>query len=247
MQVYKRIYDNLQKGNSVIQVTITAAYDKNLIGKKLLLDNKEIFDENLPPDILEKAFKLAKITKNDGKCRLVNDKKSDGEIQFFAEKILPAQEAIIFGAGHISQALAEILNKLNFNITIIDDNRNFANSKKFPLADNIICREFNESFKILGEITSNSYVFIMTRGHLYDFLCLKNIFNYDPSYIGMIGSKKRVEKVKEKLLEAGIPREKFSSLHAPIGLDMSAETPEEIAISIAAQVIAVKNQSNIKR
>lgn len=154
----------------------------------------------------------------------------------------------IFGAGHVSKYLATFANYVDFSVTVIDDSESFANRENFPDAENIIVSPFEESFKLL-DFTGDEYVVIVTRGHKSDTLCLREVLKRPFSYVGMIGSKKKVQTVFEYLKKEGFSDELLSKVRAPIGLDINSETPQEVAISIVAQLIKERGEilKNVRR
>lgn len=130
---------------------------------------------------------------------------------------------------------------MDFQVTVVDDRPFFANSMRFAEADEVICENFEKAFQRLS-IDSNTFVVIVTRGHRYDQLCLEEVLNtaVKPAYIGMIGSRRKVTTIMNNLQENGIPEEVLNPVYAPIGLDIGAQTPEEIALSILAEMVMIK-------
>jgi xanthine dehydrogenase accessory factor len=149
----------------------------------------------------------------------------------------------IFGGGHISLPLARIGKMVGFRVIVIDDRPEFANRERFPEADEIFAQDFSLVYPQL-QINKSSYIVIVTRGHLSDETVLEWAVGTEAAYIGMIGSEKKVNTIFSHLQSKGTPREVLEKVHAPIGLDIHAETPEEIAISILAEVIKVKRTSH---
>jgi xanthine dehydrogenase accessory factor len=169
--------------------------------------------------------------------------KKMGETIFVAEPFSAQERLILFGGGHVSLALAEFGAKIGFSVVVADDRPFFANRTRFPWAEQILCDDFSNAVKKV-RITSSDYVVILTRGHRYDGECLRNLYKEKESaYLGMIGSRRRVKSLKEQLEEEGIEREWLERLHSPVGLDIGAVTPEEIAISILAEIIENKRKT----
>lgn len=167
-----------------------------------------------------------------------------GTLEIFVEPILPQPILYIFGAGHVSTALARVAYQAGFSIGIIDDRESFANAERFPMASEVHT-SYAESFKKI-QPNSSSYLVIVTRGHKDDMRVLAWAVTTDARYIGMIGSKRKVLSVYQALRKEGFPSERFERMHAPVGLDIGALTPEEIAVSIVAELIAVRrNAGNI--
>lgn len=148
-------------------------------------------------------------------------------------------KAYIFGAGHVGQAIGKLLKFLDFQVTVIDDRPEFANAERFPDADRIITDDFNNSFDTLP-IDRYSYIIIVTRGHVNDQLVLSLSLKTPAGYIGMIGSRRKRKGVYEALVAQGFSQADFNRVYNPIGLPINADSPEEIAVSIAAEIIKVK-------
>ena len=161
-----------------------------------------------------------------------------GTLEIFVEPILPQPVLYIFGGGHVSIALANAASTAGFGVGIIDDRESFANSERFPMAQEIYT-SFEESFEKIKP-TASTYMVIVTRGHKDDMHVLRWAVSTSPRYIGMIGSKRKVISVYKALEKEGIPMETFAKVHAPVGLAIGALTPEEIAISITAELIAIR-------
>ena len=164
-----------------------------------------------------------------------------GTLEIFVEPILPQPVLYIFGGGHISMALAQSAHSVGFAIGIIDDRETFANSERFPMAHEIH-KTYEDAFEKLKPNVS-SYLVIVTRGHRDDMRVLGWAAKTDARYIGMIGSKRKVLSVYEALEREGIAIEQLARVHAPVGLEIGALTPEEIAVSITAELIAVRRNS----
>lgn len=148
----------------------------------------------------------------------------------------------IFGAGHVSQFIAKIAKMVGFYVAVIDDRSEFANNERFPDVDEIHVESFHDVFNNL-QFTGNEYIVIVTRGHQYDTDVLKNSLKKETRYVGMIGSKGKVKMVLEHMKEIGFDPEAVDNVHSPIGLSISAETPQEIAISIVAELIKIRREN----
>ena len=162
-----------------------------------------------------------------------------GQLEVFIEPLVPQPRAFIFGAGHISKSLAQVLGLSGFAVEVVDDRESFANSERFPSADAVHAGEYEEIFPRLS-INSSSYLVIVTRGHRDDMRVLRWAVSTPARYIAMVGSKRKVISTVKELEKEGLARELFEKIHAPMGLDIGAITPEEIAISVAAEIIAVR-------
>jgi len=164
-----------------------------------------------------------------------------GEMDIFIEPILPQLTLYIFGAGHISISISKIAKMVGFRVVVIDDRAEFANPERFPEADEIVAEDFSAAFSRL-KINNASYIAIVTRGHQFDEKVLEWAVKTEARYIGMIGSKKKNEVIFAHLQSKRISEDILEQVHTPIGLDIGAETPEEIAVSIMAELITIKRQ-----
>jgi xanthine dehydrogenase accessory factor len=164
-----------------------------------------------------------------------------GTLEIFVEPILPQPMLYIFGAGHVSTAVARVAHQAGFAIGVIDDRESFANPERFPMASEIHT-SFAQSYEKIHP-NSSTYLLIVTRGHKDDMRVLAWAVNTDARYIGMIGSKRKVLSVYKALEKEGFPPGKFERVHAPVGLDIGALTPDEIAVSIVAELIAVRRNA----
>lgn len=157
------------------------------------------------------------------------------------EPYFPEPRLVILGGGHISQPLATFSAQVGFAVTVVDDRPSFANQARFPEARQVRCKGFPGCLRGL-RLDLSTFLVIVTRGHRHDLDCLRAALPYPTAYLGMIGSKRRVSATKELLLAEGFSQQQLSRVHAPIGLSIGAVTPVEIAVSILAELIMVKNQ-----
>ena len=146
---------------------------------------------------------------------------------------------LIVGGGHIGQSLAAIASQVGFSVAVLDDRAAFANAERFPTADRVICGDFVEELRRFP-IDADTYIVLVSRGHKQDELSLREVAISEAAYVGMIGSRRRVGAVLTHLAREGLPQETLGRVHTPIGLDIGAETPEEIAVSILAEIISVR-------
>lgn len=161
-----------------------------------------------------------------------------GTLEIFVEPILPQPTLYIFGGGHVSMALARAAHTAGFAIGVVDDRESFANRERFPMAGDVYT-SFEEAFDKLKP-NASTYMVIVTRGHRDDMRVLAWAARTAARYVGMIGSKRKVLSVFKALEKEGYAPEEFARVHAPVGLEIGALTPEEIAISIAAELIAIR-------
>ncbi len=162
-----------------------------------------------------------------------------GQLNIFVEPVIPQLRAFIFGGGHVSKSISKVANLAGFATIIIDDREAFANRERFPEAEETYAEEYESVFPKLP-ITSTSYLIIVTRGHRDDMRVLRWAVSTPAKYIAMIGSKRKTISVVHELEKDGIPRAAFEKIFAPMGLEIGAESPEEIAISVVAEMIAVR-------
>ncbi len=158
------------------------------------------------------------------------------------EPVLPRERLLIFGGGHVGLALCEMAARCGFAVTVVDDRPAFAFRERFPWAEQVLCEDFVQAIARL-HVGRRDYAAILTRGHAHDGDCLCALLKGpEPAYLGMIGSRPRVKAMRELLAREGFPAGRLAALHSPIGLSIGAVTPEEIAVSILAELIMVKRQ-----
>ena len=161
-----------------------------------------------------------------------------GTVEIFIEPILPQPILYLFGGGHVSTAVAKAAQAVGFGVGVIDDREAFANSQRFPMAQEIYT-SYDDAFARL-QPNSSSYLVIVTRGHKEDMRVLAWAVRTSARYVGMIGSRRKVLSVYKALEKEGYTMEEFERVYAPMGLDIGALSPEEIAVSIVAELVAVR-------
>lgn len=233
---YNTLKEKLNEDKNTYVITIINSKEDTILLNKILKINEELVFENQSTkeeyeEIIKKidSFEIEKILK-------VNE-----NTEIFIENIVSRPQLIICGGGHIALSLCDIGKILDFNVTVIDNREEFANKERFPLADNIICNEFENALKNINY--NNSYFVIVTRGHKDDKKSLKSILKNNFKYVGMIGSRSKVASVIKQLMEEGFTNDDIEKVHTPIGLKIGAQTPAEISISIAGEIISVKNST----
>ena len=167
---------------------------------------------------------------------------ADGaELEVYVELRRPVLELVVVGAGHIAQPLARMGASLGYRVSVVDDRPDFATRERFPEAERLVRADFDDPFRDVP-MHERTHLVLVTRGHKYDYACLVRALRLDPppAYVGMIGSRRRVRATYVQLLEDGIPRSLLGRIHAPVGLDIGAETPEEIAVAVAAELVLVR-------
>jgi xanthine dehydrogenase accessory factor len=165
-----------------------------------------------------------------------------GTLEIFVEPVLPIPVVFLFGAGHVAHSIYKVARVAGFDVVVTDDRETYASRERFPDAREIHADDFERVTAQLAP-SENSFVVIVTRGHRDDMRVLAWAVNTNARYIGMIGSKRKTISIYRELEAQGIPAEKFERVHAPIGLDIGAITPEEIAVSVVAEMIAVRRDA----
>lgn len=168
-----------------------------------------------------------------------------GSMEVYVEPIFPDPTIFIFGAGHVSKAIADVAHMIGFRVSVIDDRLKYANSERFPHAYAFYTEDWEASMKKLP-VNQTSYIFIATRSHQYDLACLRFAVQSPAKYIGMLGSNKKNKGLLEILEKEGTDPARFERISVPVGIDIGSETPEEIAVSIAAELIAARKNQNIR-
>lgn len=253
-KLLKEYLSSVKNLSNPILVTVIEAPDERLIGKKLLIKNNDdvIGDlglEELNRLALESSQTVGRrcqplLIGLDSEFNSGKNPVTKSDYQILIELPTTVVGLLILGAGHIALPLATMAKILGYEVTVVDDRPSFANSVRFNTADRIICDDFDRAIDGI-KITPQTFVVIITRGHRYDKVCLRKVINQPASYIGMIGSRKRVKALISELEEEGVPQQLFKNLYSPIGLKIGAETPEEIAVSILGELIKVQKEADL--
>jgi len=251
---FEKVMKELKNSKRIITAVITDIegddLSQNLLGEMFLLDSEGILEfssdkmeEELEKYLVEEDIKnqlLALNESNQNESELKKIKLNEkNEVEFFLEPVMEKPHLTVFGAGHIAGPLVKICSLMDFSITVVDDREEFLNFENFPTADQLLALPYSDYFAN-AEIKENDYLVIVTRGHQYDYQVLKNVINSKAKYIGMIGSSRKIKTIYDQLRDDGISEEKLEQIYSPIGLDIGSETPAEIAVAIAAEIIAVR-------
>ena len=163
---------------------------------------------------------------------------SGSTIQGYVEVHYPQPDLVIVGAGHIAQPLCSMGALMGFRVIVVDDRPDFATRERFPEAERVVRVDFMDPFADIP-IHSTSHIVLVTRGHKYDFECLRHLLKseVEPPYVGMIGSRRLIRAAFSQLQGEGMPKDRLSRVRAPVGLDIGAETPVEIAVAVAAEIV----------
>jgi xanthine dehydrogenase accessory factor len=223
-KIFSSLYEILKSGGEAVLVTVCGP--------------RGVSRTLLAPGSSQYAVIAKKADNEEDEESLCAEKNGDGIT--ITERFLPHPRMLIFGGGHISLPLSRMASILEFDVAVFDDRPAFASGDRFPWADDVICDGFGRIAERV-EIRACDYVVIVTRGHKHDKECLRAVLDGTPPfYAGMIGSRRRVAIVRKQMEEEGYDTALIARLHSPIGLSIGAVTPEEIAVSILAEVIREK-------
>lgn len=234
--LYRKIKSELKKNGTVKTVTVISECSD--FGKKAVVSVNSTgtnFIMGDDPDCFKDI--MNEIDMKKGTCVTMA-----GGKEIFTEEISGKPKLIICGGGHIALPLSRLGKMLEFEVVVIDNRTEFTNRERFPYVDRVICGEFEEALDA-ENINSSTYIVIVTRGHKDDRRCLKKVIRSNSAYIGMIGSRSKVAFIFNDLKDEGYKEEELNRVHSPIGLKIGAQTPEEISISIFAEIIHVKNKN----
>ncbi len=254
-EIYERIIEMIGKGEpaALISVVETKGSAPGREGFKMVVDRQGGTLGTVGGGLIEaEAIKDALSAIEEGRSRMKNYRLDQetagslgmlcgGEVSLFIDVVVPPPSLVIVGAGHIAQPLAAMAKIVGFTVTVVDDRDDFCSRERFPGADELLVGEMEKVLEEL-EVHGGSYIVIVTRGHAFDQLALEKMLPREVPYLGMIGSRKKVQKIFQNVTQKGFSEEKLQRVKAPIGLDIGALTAEEIAVSILAQIISVKNK-----
>mgnify|MGYP001403210106 CR=1 FL=1 len=264
-KLYSQVKSSLE-GNLAVSVVTLMNSKNNGSNMKLLIDSSgkisgkieisndmvDLIKENVHKKMITHAFSTIFILAIDKKTLAINeyrkknlsdDLRDDKKIFFLVEILYPKLKLIIVGGGHVGLALAQLAEILGFEITIVDDRQEYANSERFPMAKEIYSNKISDS---LNQITIDhlSYVVLVSRGHKLDEEALELVVEQKASYIGMIGSKRRTKIVIDNLLNRGVSPKNLNKVFTPVGLNLGGQSPGEIALSILAEIIQLIHQGD---
>lgn len=237
LEIYSELQETIKSANRAWLITMIPSNEKEKNARKQCLLKEDgsligIFDYD------SKLFEELKSKSNKYDVFTILEKRN-----MLIEELGNDKTTYIFGAGHCGQKLIPILKSVGFKTIILDDRKEFANEKRCPLADEIIVVDSYESAIENLPINKNSFIIIVTRGHLHDKTVLRDALKTNAGYVGMIGSRKKRDKIYEDLMEEGFTEKDIKKVYSPIGLAIKAESPEEIAISIVAELIKVRAET----
>lgn len=240
MEAFEIVCQEVDAGRPVALVTVIGCQGEQRVGSKVVVGVAGVLWADLQePALLGAMRTLGEEVLASGEPMARNLELPPGRVRVYAEPYLPLPELVIVGAGHVGQALADMADPAGFAVTVIDDRPGYARADRFPRARRVIAGDFEETLHGLG-LGSRHYVVLVTRGHLHDLTALRAVLRYPVAYVGMIGSQRRVKTVFELLAGEGVDRTLLDRVYAPIGLDIGANTPAEIAVAILAEIIRVR-------
>jgi xanthine dehydrogenase accessory factor len=241
MDIIAQVNDLIEKGESFCLATIITSKKPNVaVGEKLIIYGDGSMEGNLANEQINLKIKdLALSTLNEKKRRTIEVEEG---VRAFFDILSSEARLVICGAGHIAVPLARFGRDVGFKVSVIDDRADFANPTRFPDCD-IIMEEFSIALRDFP-MNSSTYAVVITRGHEHDADCLEEILQKDTAYIGLIGSRRRVRFVLEMLAKKGFSKERLQKVFTPIGTPIGGESPAEIALSIAAELICVRRKGS---
>ena len=250
LDIYREVARIKQSGGSAVLATFVSIDHAPVKGEgaKILVrpSGEKIGRLSHGEELEQRILRESEVVLRENQPRIMTVDLEKKKVEILMEPVVSEPTVTIFGAGHISQQLSPIAKKVHFKVVIIDDREVFANRERFPEANEVIVSEFEKCFDRCV-IDESSYIVIVTRGHLYDGFVLEQAIKTQARYIGMIGSRSKIQILYRNLMKKGVPKAALDRVCAPIGLDINSETPEEIAVSIAAELIKVRGEKAPKR
>ncbi len=248
-----KIYQSLNQGKKVAMVVITDEIGSSPRKRGSIMAVWEdgstfgtVGGGNVEYTIIKKALECLRNNKDQGFHYKLKELSMEcgGEVSGYIKLFNPKPKLIIAGAGHVAEKLYQLANVLNFDIVIIDDREDYANHMKFPDAYEVIALNINEALSNYTT-TEEDFIVIVTRDHKSDKEALKAVINKKYAYIGMIGSVKKIRFIMNDLINEGISIDQLKDVYAPIGLDITNNLPEEIALGILSEILLIKNRGSL--
>lgn len=230
-ELYKIINENLQQKSNLLATVL----EGEAAGTRYFLADGELLGYTGTGEVNEELKTQITETPQSGIYEIEGQK-------FFIEHLKRQAHLVICGGGHVSQQVIELAGKVGFHVTVLEDRPYFADRAREAGADLVLCDAFEKSLQGIAG-TPDTYFLVVTRGHRFDRACLEQILKKPYAYVGMMASRGRSALLKKQMAEDGFDRKALDEMHTPVGLSIHAETPEEIAVSIVAELIQIKNQT----
>ena len=239
MNIIERLHQLMEKGETICLATVIASKTPDIaVGSKTIVFSDGTIEGDLGTGPSELNLrKLALTSLNEKQSRAID---IDKRVRVFFDVLTSEKKLLVCGAGHIAVPLARFCREVGFKVVVLDDRADFANPDRFPQCD-IITEEFSIALRDFP-MNSSTYVVVITRGHEHDTDCLLEVLKKHTAYIGLIGSRRRFSFVLEMLENTGIPKKRLQEIFTPIGTPIGGESPEEIALSIAAELVCVRRK-----
>jgi xanthine dehydrogenase accessory factor len=253
MDIYETIVRAKQEGKRIALATIVrhlGSTPRKDNAKMLVYEDGSTFGSVGGGCVEGEIWQKAREVLDSGQARLFRfelteeDAENDGlvcggTVEIFVEPIVPEPRLVILGAGHLGKAMAEAALPLGYEVVVIDDRESFASRERFPQAREVRTAPFEECLRGV-DVNSGTFILIVTRGHRHDVIALRQAVRTNARYIGLVGSRRKIQLSVQSLLDQGFAPSLFERLYAPIGLEIGSETPEEIAVSVIAEIIALR-------
>ena len=230
-ELYKIINENLQQKSNLLATVL----EGEVAGSRYFWTDGELLGYTGTGEVNEELKTQITETPQSGIYEIEGQK-------FFIEHLKRQAHLVICGGGHVSQQVIKLAGKVGFHVTVLEDRPYFADRAREAGADLVLCDAFEKSLQGIAG-TPDTYFLVVTRGHRFDRACLEQILKKPYAYVGMMASRGRSALLKKQMAEDGFDRKALDEMHTPVGLSIHAETPEEIAVSIVAELIQIKNQT----
>jgi xanthine dehydrogenase accessory factor len=233
--------ESLRGGEPSVSVTVVHGWADVRAGARMVVREGERFGSLGVSEVDRQVEPLARKLLDAGEPGPAELDHAGGRVMLYLEPHRAPPELLLVGAGHLARPLCTVGSMLGFAVRVLDDRPDFATRERFPEAADVRRVDFSDPFAEVP-LGPRSHLVLVTRGHRYDFEVLRDVLHRGPPlpYIGMVGSRRRVRAALEQLAREGIAAEELARVHAPIGLDVGAETPEEIAVAVAAELVLVR-------
>jgi xanthine dehydrogenase accessory factor len=243
MDVIARVLELLERGETFCLVTVVVSANPDIpAGRRAIVFREGSMEGEIGSGQLDSTLRgMALEALRERKKRTVE---IGGRVRAFLDVLSGEAKLLVCGAGHIALPLADFARKVGFRVTVLDDRSDFAHPSRFPDCE-VIAEDFMVALRHM-DLSPSTYVVVITRGHEHDAECLAEILRKETAYVGLIGSRRRVRFVLEMLSREGIPQERLGEVFAPIGLPIGGESPEEIALSIVAELVCIRRQGHMQ-